>query len=94
MVEARDLGLKQKEMKAPFNYYNLELPGWANMRVAGVEVESLAPAKRIVATAEEVKAIIESLPASQRTAEAMKAINRICQRTHDGKIVVFGSIAK
>jgi hypothetical protein len=55
MVEARDLGLKQKTMKAPFNYYNLELPDWANMRVAGVEVESLAPIKRVVASLAQLK---------------------------------------
>ena len=91
MVEARDLGLTQKAMKAPFNYYNIELPGWANMRVAGVTVESLAPAKRLVATVDQVKAAIAALPASQKTAETMKTLNRICQKTADGKIVVFGS---
>jgi len=91
MVEAKDLGLKQKSMKAPFNYYNIELSGWSNMRVAGVEVESLAPAKRLVATVDQVKAAIAALPASQRTAENMKTLNRICQKTQDGKIVVFGS---
>jgi Hint domain len=91
MIEARDLGLKQKAMKAPFNYYNIELPGWANMRVAGVEVESLAPAKRMVATVEQVNAAIAALPASQRNAETLKTLKRICQKTSDGKIVVFGS---
>jgi hypothetical protein len=91
MVEARDLGLKQKSMKAPFNYYNLEISGWSNMRVAGVEVESLAPAKRVTATVDQVKAAIAALPANQRTAENMKTLNRICKKTTDGKIVVFGS---
>jgi hypothetical protein len=91
MVEAKDLGLTQKAMKAPFNYYNIELPGWANMRVAGVEVESLAPAKRLTATVEQVKAAIAALPASQKNAETMKTLNRICQKTADGKIVIFGS---
>jgi hypothetical protein len=91
MVEAKDLGLKQKSMKAPFNYYNIELSGWSNMRVAGVEVESLAPAKRVTATVDQVKAAIAALPASQRTTENMKTLNRICQKTQDGKIVVFGS---
>jgi len=91
MVEAKDLGLTQKAMKAPFNYYNIELPGWANMRVAGVTVESLAPAKRVVATVAQVEAAIAALPASQRSAETLKTLNRICQKTADGKIVIFGS---
>jgi hypothetical protein len=91
MVEAKDLGLTQKAMKAPFNYYNIELPGWANMRVAGVEVESLAPTKRVTATLEQVQAAIAALPASQKTAETLKTLTRICQKTADGKIVVFGS---
>ena len=91
MIEARDLGLKQKTMKSPFNYYNIELPGWANMRVAGVEVESLAPAKRVVATVAQVQAAIAALPASQKNAETMKTLKRICQKTSDGKIVVYGS---
>jgi len=91
MVEAKDLGLQQKAMKAPFNYYNLELPNWSNMCVAGVEVESLAPAKRITATVDQVKAAIAALPASQKNAETMKTLNRICQKTADGKIVIFGS---
>jgi len=60
MVEARDLGLKQKTMKAPFNYYNLELPDWANMRVAGVEVESLAPIKRVVASLAQLKWLVSN----------------------------------
>jgi hypothetical protein len=91
MIEARDLDLQQKAMKAPFNYYNIELPGWANMRVAGVIVESLAPAKRVVATLEQVQAAIAALPASQKTAETLKTLKRICQKTADGKIMVFGS---
>jgi hypothetical protein len=89
MVEARDLGLKQKSMKAPFNYYNLEISGWSNMRVAGVEVESLAPAKRVTATVDQVKAAIAALPASQRA-----AVNRLCRARADGMIEVFGAIKK
>jgi hypothetical protein len=62
MVEARDLSLPQKAQRAPFNYYNIELPGWANMRVAGVEVESLAPAKRITMTMTQFKALLMEKP--------------------------------
>ena len=87
MVEARALGLVQKAMRAPFNYYNIELPGWANMRVAGVEVESLAPAKRVVATADQFRAAIAKLP---KTAETAKLLRRVCQKTQDGKVVIFG----
>jgi len=87
MVEARDLGLVQKAMKSPFTYYNIELPGWANMRVAGVEVESLAPTKCIVVTMEQVKALAATLP---KTAETTKTLNRICKKTDDGKMMLFG----
>ena len=58
-VEARELGLKQMPMKTVFDYYNLELPAWENMVVAGVAVESLAPTKRIVIPAAAAKAFLE-----------------------------------
>lgn len=47
MVEARDLGLAQEKRLGELVYYNLGLPSWTNMVVAGVEVESLAPVTRI-----------------------------------------------
>jgi len=52
MVRSSDpsLGLKQKTMTTDFDYYNLELPAWENMVVAGVTVESLAPIKRMTVT--------------------------------------------
>jgi hypothetical protein len=89
MIEARDLGLPQKTMSKPFTYYNIELPGWANMRVAGVEVESLAPAKRVVATVEQVKAAIAKLP---KTTETLKMVQRLCKRNADGTLTVFGAM--
>jgi hypothetical protein len=60
MVEARELGLRQQEMAGAFNYYNLELPSWKsdNMVVAGVEVESLAPVRRMVVSAAGLKALL------------------------------------
>jgi hypothetical protein len=58
MVEARELGLRQLSMKAAFDYYNLELPEWDNMIVAGVEVESLAPKKRVVMTAAQFRELV------------------------------------
>ena len=49
MVKACDLGLKRMKMAEDFVYYNLELEDWVrdNLVVAGVTVESLAPATRI-----------------------------------------------
>uniref|UniRef100_A0A6C0D9K1 Hedgehog/Intein (Hint) domain-containing protein n=1 Tax=viral metagenome TaxID=1070528 RepID=A0A6C0D9K1_9ZZZZ len=61
MVEAYRLGLKQMKMKKEFFYYNLELPNWENMIVAGVEVESLAPKKRIICSTAEFEAFVNSL---------------------------------
>jgi hypothetical protein len=60
MVEARELGLKQQEMAGAFDYYNLELPSWKsdNMVVAGVEVESLAPVRRMVVSAAGLKQLL------------------------------------
>jgi len=58
MVEARELGLRQMSMRAAFDYYNLELPEWDNMVVAGVEVESLAPKKRVVMSAAHFRGLI------------------------------------
>jgi len=52
MVKARDLGLRRMKMAGDFTYYNLELEDWVrdNLVVAGVTVESLAPAARITMT--------------------------------------------
>jgi hypothetical protein len=58
MVEARYLGLKQKEV-GTLTYYNLGLEGWADMIVAGVLVESLAPIRRITISREEFKRTME-----------------------------------
>jgi uncharacterized repeat protein (TIGR02543 family) len=66
MVEARFLGLKQMPMRAAFDYYNLELPEWDNMVVAGVEVESLAPKKQVAMTVAQFAALAASMPAEKR----------------------------
>jgi hypothetical protein len=91
MIEARDLGLNQKEMKAPFTYYNIELPGWANMRVAGVEVESLAPAKAQLLTQEQFNAALSGIT---MTKETLKTIQRLCTRHPSGKVMVMGGPLK
>jgi len=90
MIEARDLGLPQKAMAKPFTYYNIELPGWANMRVAGVEVESLAPTQRVIATVEQVKAAIAASPI--KGADAAKLFRRICRPARNGMVEVFGAM--
>jgi hypothetical protein len=60
MIEARSLGLQQKEKHGILKYYNLELPTWATdtFIVSGVIVESLAPVRRIVLPASAFKALI------------------------------------
>lgn len=59
-VEARDLGLVQKTMSKPWSYYNIELPNWAtdNLVVQGVEVESLAPVRRVMMSVQEFTKLI------------------------------------
>ena len=89
MIEAHELGLQQRPMHKEFNYYNLELPGWSNMRVAGVEVESLAPSKRFIATIAQAKEAFSKLP---KTAETLKIIQRICKRNPDGTVTIYGAI--
>jgi hypothetical protein len=85
MVEARHLGLRQLSMKAAFDYYNLELPEWDNMVVAGVEVESLAPKKRVVMTQAEFRTLI----ASQfgRSVDLAK-LARFVEMEADGRVAV------
>jgi hypothetical protein len=83
MVEARDLGLKQMPMRAAFDYYNLELPEWDNMVVAGVEVESLAPKKQVVMTVAQMAKLIAALPAERR-AVALSKVTALA----DGRVAV------
>ena len=83
MVEARELGLKQMPMRAAFDYYNLELPEWDNMIVAGVEVESLAPKKQVVMTVAQMAKLIVALPAERRAA----ALGKVTALA-DGRVVV------
>jgi hypothetical protein len=83
MVEARELGLKQMPMRAAFDYFNLELPEWDNMVVAGVEVESLAPKKRVVMSMAELGRLVAALPAEKRAGVA-----RFVTAMADGKVAV------
>jgi hypothetical protein len=84
MVEARELGLRQMPMRAAFDYYNLELPEWENMIVAGVEVESLAPKKQVVITTAQLTALAASLPNEERVKLA-----RLLSLHSDGTITIL-----
>jgi hypothetical protein len=55
LIAAKDLGLEQMQLTGQLHYFNVELDKWQNMFVAGVEVDSLAPAAWV--------AIVEGLAA-------------------------------
>jgi len=61
MVRACDAGLQQETMTTQsFVYYNLELESWKNMIVEGVEVESLAPLRRITVTINQLATMLRA----------------------------------
>jgi hypothetical protein len=86
MIEARDLGLRQMSMRATFDYYNLELPEWDNMVVAGVEVESLAPKKRVVMTAAEFRRLVAAK--GIRTEADLAKLAQFVEMLADGRVAV------
>lgn len=77
MIEARRLGLRQEAMSSEFDYYNIELEGGANMIVAGVEVESLAPVRRVVMTQAQFLAAIQARY-GEVTPAILEKIKRTC----------------
>ena len=84
MIEARHLGLERQEMFGTFDYYNLELPDYENMVVAGLTVESLYPLTRITMTASEFHQALTNTygaitPAA--FAAAMKKVRRLANGT-------------
>ena len=85
LVEARHLGLKQKALKNNITYYNVELETWANMIVAGVTVESLAPVQRITVTMAEFKKMIE-VRYGPMTAALEQKIKATCRFLADGRV--------
>jgi hypothetical protein len=87
MVEARELGLRQMSMRAAFDYYNLELPEWDNMVVAGVEVESLAPTKRVTMTAAEFRGLVAAQGLG-RSASDLAKLAQIVEMLADGRVAV------
>jgi hypothetical protein len=88
MVEARELGLRQMSMRAAFDYYNLELPEWDNMVVAGVEVESLAPKKRVVMTAAQFRGLVAAQGLCRSTSDLTK-LSQIVEMLADGRVAVM-----
>ena len=73
MVEARDLGLAQQKETGTLTYYNLGLDRWANMIVAGVLVESLAPIARMTISRAEFNQILAAKYGGRMTPEIAAA---------------------
>jgi len=82
MVEARDLGLQQRDV-GQLTYYNLGLKG-ANMIVAGVTVESLASLTRIIISRAEFNRIVAAQHGGRITPEIAAA----CRFLQDGTVSV------
>ena len=84
MVAAKDLGLKKMKMTGTFTYYNLELEDWVrdNLVVAGVECESLAPAKRVTMT----KAEFARFVMARYQPSALTRLRTVCFEEADGKV--------
>ena len=84
MVKAKDLGLPRMKMTGTFTYYNLELEDWVrdNLVVAGVECESLAPAKRIVMTKPEFVQFVKA----RYGPSAAARLRSVCFEESDGRI--------
>jgi len=85
LVEARLLGLQQESIKEPFVYYNLELPEWSNMIVAGVEVESLAPKKRIIMSRATFNAELAKIK-DKLTPASFRTLMKNCKFLEDGRV--------
>ena len=84
MVAAKNLGLPRMKMAGSFTYYNLELEDWVrdNLVVAGVECESLAPAKRITMT----KAEFARFVMARYQPSALTRLRTVCFEEADGKV--------
>jgi hypothetical protein len=88
MVEAKHLGLTKMMMVFPFEYYNLELPDYEQMIVAGVTVESLYPIMRIPISGDEFKQLIHNKYGPLVTREQLEMINKKVRYLSDGRIEV------
>jgi hypothetical protein len=87
MVKAKHLGLAQKQREGEITYYNLELPTWTNMIVAGVEVESLAPVRRVTVTVHQLASLLKQKYGSAATSDAvLQQVLRTCRVRSDGLV--------
>jgi hypothetical protein len=84
MVQAKNLGLKRMKMAGSFTYYNLELEDWVrdNLVVAGVECESLAPAKRVTMTKAEFGRFVKA----RYGPAAAARLRTVCFEEADGHV--------
>ena len=85
MVKARFLGLEQKALTEPFNYYNIELPTYENMIVAGVTVESKYPTITAELTIAQLSKFLEE-NSEVLTPEVLSQIKMNVTRASNGKI--------
>ena len=88
MVEAKHLGLSRMMMLMPFDYYNLELPDYEQMVVAGVTVESLYPIMRIAISGDDFKKLIHNKYGRAVTEEQLAMIHKKVRYLADGRVEV------
>jgi hypothetical protein len=86
MIEARELGLRREHMEGTITYYNLELPEWSNMIVGGVEVESLAPVRRVRMALPIFAALLRKKHGTTLTDALMDRILKTCRLYSDGTV--------
>ena len=87
MIEACYLSLKQKKMHDEFTYYNLELPDYEKMTVAGVIVESLYPLALVRVTMEKFREIVVAKYGAF-TAEIVARLQNKITIMQDGSVYV------
>ncbi len=89
MVKAKHLNLPRENMNGLIRYYNIQLEGWSNMIVAGLEVESLAPIQRTVLTVEQLVNALHAKYGSKVTnKEITKKVLRTCRILENGLVEV------
>ncbi len=89
MVKAKHLDLPREEMNGLIRYYNIQLEGWSNMVVAGLEVESLAPIQRTLLTVPQLVSVLQAKYGSDLiTAEITNKVLRTCRLMSDGRVEV------
>lgn len=87
MVEARALGLQRQNMTGHFTYYNLELPNYENMVVAGVTVESQYPIRRVAVMMSEFREMLVA-KYGRLTPAILARVQKKVRLLTDGRVVV------